>query len=46
MISAKGFELDVARLTEELSLSKILSKPFSPKEVVGYVQAVLEPVVV
>lgn len=46
MISAKGFELDVVRLTEELSLSKILSKPFSPKEVVGFVQAVLEPVVV
>ena len=46
MITAKGFELDVVRLTEELSLSKILSKPFSPKEVVGFVQSVLEPVAV
>lgn len=47
MISAKGFELDVVRLTEELSLAKVLSKPFSPKEVVESVRAVfLEPVVV
>ncbi|MCH7687073.1 MAG: response regulator [Planctomycetes bacterium] len=46
MISAKGFELDVARLTEELSLAKVLSKPFSPREVVESVRAVLEPVVV
>ena len=46
MISAKGFELDVARLTEELSLTKVLSKPFNPKEVVEFVRAVLEPVVV
>lgn len=46
LISAKGYELDVARLTEELSLTKILYKPFSPSEVVKSVRAVLEPAVV
>ncbi len=43
LISAKCFELDVARLTAEYSLSRVLSKPFSPREVVKSVREALEP---
>ncbi len=45
LISAKGFELDITSLTEELSLTKVLYKPFSPSEVVNSVRSVLEPAV-
>jgi CheY-like chemotaxis protein len=43
LISAKGYELDTERLTTELSLAKVLFKPFSPKEVISLVQSVLGP---
>jgi CheY-like chemotaxis protein len=43
LISAKGYELDTDRLSKELSLAKVLFKPFSPKEVISLVQSVLGP---
>lgn len=41
LISAKSFELDVRRLTEEYALSRVLAKPFSPREVVQTVREAL-----
>ena len=46
MITAKGYELDIPGLVEELSLTKVFFKPFSPKEVVQSVKQVLEQAVV
>lgn len=42
LISAKCFELDVAQLIAKYALSKVLSKPFSPREVVRSVGEALE----
>ena len=44
MVSAKGLELDVDALQDELQLQSILYKPFSPRELTRLVQASLEPV--
>lgn len=41
LITAKRFELDVEALKSELNLAHILSKPFSPREVVEAVQTIL-----
>ena len=41
MISAKGYELDISQLTNELRLSRIIYKPFSPRQVIEAVQRVL-----
>ncbi len=41
LISAKCFELDVPRLSREYALSKVLAKPFSPREVVQSVREAL-----
>jgi CheY-like chemotaxis protein len=32
LCTAKGFELDTRKLCEELGITRVLSKPFSPKE--------------
>ena len=42
LVTAKRFELDIEALTEELSLEKVLCKPFSPKQIVEMVRDVLE----
>lgn len=41
MISAKGYELNVARLKQELGLSAVLYKPFSPRQVAETITSVL-----
>jgi len=38
LISAKRYELDATRIQEDLRLSGILEKPFSPKDVMARVQ--------
>lgn len=47
LCSAKGYELDSQRLTDELRLMRIVMKPFSPSELVGLAHQALaaEPVV-
>ena len=42
LCTAKGFELDTARLCAELGITRILTKPFSPKELVQAARDVLE----
>ena len=42
MCSAKGLELDTNRLKDELGISKILFKPFSPRQIVEIVRTALE----
>ncbi|MGQ9606760.1 MAG: response regulator transcription factor [Thermogutta sp.] len=42
MLTAKGLELDKARLQEELGVLDILAKPFSPREILARTQAVLQ----
>ena len=42
MCSAKGLELDMQSLQEELRIDKILFKPFSPRELVDFVRATLQ----
>lgn len=41
ILSARGLELDLSRLQEELGLHKVLFKPFSPSHVVETVRACL-----
>ena len=38
LLTAKGLELDIARFRDELSVSAIVSKPFSPAELTQTVQ--------
>ena len=38
LCSAKGYELDTAELTDEYSLSGVVTKPFSPLEIVELVR--------
>jgi two-component system chemotaxis response regulator CheY len=38
LISAKRYELDATRIQQDLRLSGVLEKPFSPKDVVTRVQ--------
>jgi len=42
MLSAKGLELDLARLQEELGLHEVVFKPFSPSCLVESVRACLK----
>jgi CheY-like chemotaxis protein len=44
MISAKGYELDVDMLYSELRISKILFKPFSPRQIVECVSQILHAI--
>jgi len=39
LCSAKGFEMDVDRLIDELRLEKVFVKPFSPREIVEAAKA-------
>jgi CheY-like chemotaxis protein len=41
MISAKGYELNKQRLETDLGLTRILNKPFSPRQVVQAVEDAL-----
>lgn len=43
MCSAKGYELDTEGLMKELGIIHFLFKPFSPQEIVKFVQKTLEP---
>lgn len=43
MISARGLELDVDRLREDLEIVQVLYKPFSPRTLVELVQMLLAP---
>lgn len=49
MLSAKGFELSADQLREEFGIIRLLCKPFSPRELFGLVESLLdrgsEPVV-
>ncbi len=45
LISAKGYAIDIPRLTQELSLAQVLFKPFNPRVLVKLAQAALEPAV-
>lgn len=42
MLSAKGFELSAEQLREEYGIMKLLCKPFSPRELFGLVESILE----
>jgi two-component system, OmpR family, alkaline phosphatase synthesis response regulator PhoP len=42
MLSAKGFELSSEQLRDEYGITKLLCKPFSPRELFGVVEALLE----
>lgn len=42
MLSAKGFELSAEQLREEYGIMKLLCKPFSPRELFGLVENILE----
>lgn len=41
MVTAKGLELDLARLQNELQASAVLSKPFSPADLIAQVKQAL-----
>ncbi|MFG0332614.1 MAG: response regulator [Maioricimonas sp. JB049] len=43
LVSAKGYELDVQSLVEEFSLSRVLFKPFSPRDIVQTARSLVEP---
>jgi two-component system, OmpR family, alkaline phosphatase synthesis response regulator PhoP len=42
MLTGKGFEFDEAALREQLGVQALLSKPFSPRELLGLVTEVLQ----
>jgi two-component system, OmpR family, alkaline phosphatase synthesis response regulator PhoP len=42
LLTAKGFEIDRSML-DGLSIRRVMSKPFSPRELLGYVQEALGP---
>jgi len=41
LLTAKGFELDAEELTDKWNIRKMISKPFSPRELLGVVKATL-----
>jgi CheY-like chemotaxis protein len=43
LCTAKGFEIDTVQLSEELRITRILTKPFSPRELIAAAREVLEP---
>ena len=42
MLTAKGLELELPKLRDELNISETYSKPFSPATVVGRVKELIE----
>lgn len=44
LLTAKGFELDEATLRDELQITGLLAKPFSPRQVLSMVEEILGPV--
>lgn len=42
LCTAKGFEIDTVQLSEELKITRILTKPFSPRELIAAASEVLE----
>jgi CheY-like chemotaxis protein len=42
LCTAKGFEIDTVQLSEELRITRILTKPFSPRELIAAASEVLE----
>jgi len=42
MLSAKGFELSSTQLRKDYGIVKLLCKPFSPRELFGVVESLLE----
>jgi CheY-like chemotaxis protein len=45
LCTAKGFEIDTVQLSAELQITRILTKPFSPRELVEAAREVLQPAV-
>ncbi|MGE5192098.1 MAG: response regulator, partial [Deltaproteobacteria bacterium] len=43
LLTARGLELDPVVVTDELRISKMILKPFSPRELYHDVQAALQP---
>jgi DNA-binding response OmpR family regulator len=41
MLTAKGFELSHAELASRWNVASVLSKPFSPRELVGLIESTL-----
>ena len=41
MLTAKGFEMKHAELTQELGISAVVAKPFSPRELLARVEEIL-----
>jgi DNA-binding response OmpR family regulator len=41
MLTAKGFELDVADVTSRLGIAAVIAKPFSPRELVEIIRKTL-----
>jgi two-component system alkaline phosphatase synthesis response regulator PhoP len=41
MLTAKGFELDVADVTSRLGITAVIAKPFSPRELVEIIRRTL-----
>lgn len=46
MLTAKGLELDSNGLKAEIGINRFILKPFSPRDLLKYVQDVLEPAAV
>ncbi len=44
MLTAKGFELSAGKLREEFNIVEVLSKPFSPRDLLERVETVLDAV--
>ncbi len=44
MLTAKGFEVDENELNSEIRLSRLMPKPFSPRELLQTVQQILDAV--
>ncbi len=42
MLTAKGFELPLTEVADKWHILAILAKPFSPRELLKYVEEVLE----
>jgi CheY-like chemotaxis protein len=45
MLTAKGLELELSRLQEQLGITALFPKPFSPSELVQAVEDILTPAV-
>jgi len=43
MLTAKGLELDVARLADEFRVNAVIAKPFSPRELVATIRMHMDP---